>query len=249
MQLLGPTGDQIDLLLPYRMRRSPRPGRSCWVLANMVCSLDGNAAIGGRVGALSHGDDAELFRQLRSVADVVLVGAQTVRCEGYGPVKLLPALRDERIADGRPPDPPLAIVSRSLQLDWSAPAFTGKGPARTIVVTTETAGAEAIAAARAHAEVLVAGDDRVDLAQALSQLRDRGCEVVLCEGGPTLLGQLVADDLLDELCLSVSPMMGGDPLPVSVTPEGTLPTSFELRHVALDGGTLFLRYETSADAQ
>jgi len=98
--------------------------------------------------------------------------------------------------------------------------------------------------ARAAAPVVVAGDERVDLADALVQLRALGHEVVLCEGGPTLLGELAAAGLLDELCLTLSPMMGGDPLPVAVTPRGGGVTDFELRHTAVDAGTLFLRYET-----
>lgn len=244
MELLEPAGPAVAALAPYLVPRTPRPGRACWVLANMVAGLDGTAAVGGRVGSLSHATDAELFRELRSVADVVLVGAETVRREGYGPVTFGDALQADRVAAGRPATPPLAIVSRSLQLDWAARAFEATGPARTVVVTGAAAPAAALAEARRHAEVIVAGEEQVDLADALGQLRGLGHEVVLCEGGPTLLGQLVADGLLDELCLSVSPLMGGDPLPVAVTPPGGPTVAFHLRHVGHDGGTLFLRYET-----
>lgn len=236
-------------LAPYLVPRAPRAGRACWVLANMVAGLDGTAAVGGRVGSLSHAADAELFRELRSVADVVLVGAETVRREGYGPVTYGEALQAGRVEAGRPVTPPLAIVSRSLRLDWAARAFEAAGSARTVVITCAAAPAASLEEARRHAEVLVAGDDQVDLADALGQLRERGHEVVLCEGGPTLLGQLVADGLLDELCLSVSPLMGGDPLPVAVTPAGGPTVAFQLRHVGHDGGTLFLRYEIGDHGQ
>jgi riboflavin biosynthesis pyrimidine reductase len=243
VQLLTPAETVADLLSPYRIERVRGDGR-CWVLANMVGGLDGSAAVGGRVGALSHGPDAELFRRMRAVADVVLVGAETVRREGYGPVRLPEDLRQERVDAGRTPTPPVAVVTRSLDLDWSSALFTAADAAApTSVITCESADPEALARARAAGPVMVAGWERVDLGRALDALADQGHAVVLTEGGPALLGLLVADGLLDELCLTVSPLMGGDPLPVAVTPPGGGVSGFDLRHVAVDGSTLFLRYE------
>ncbi len=112
------------MLDPYREVDRTRAEGGAWVLANMVGGLDGSAAVGGRVGALTGGADAVLFRRLRALADVVLVGAETVRAEGYGPVRLPDDLRAERVAAGRPPVPPVAVVSRSLRLDWDGPLFT-----------------------------------------------------------------------------------------------------------------------------
>ncbi len=243
VQLLREAETVPDLLAPYRVDRERADGR-CWVLANMVGGLDGCAAVGGRVGALSHGADADLFRRMRALADVVLVGAETVRSEGYGPVRLPDELRRERVDAGRPPVPPVAVVSRSLELDWSSDLFTAAdGLAPTSVVTCEGADPDALARARSAAPVVVAGGERVDLGRALDTLTQQGHTVVLTEGGPALLGQLVADGLLDELCLTVAPLMGGDPLPVAVTPPGGGVTEFDLRHVGADGSTLFLRYE------
>lgn len=219
--------------------------RACWTLANMVGGLDGSAAVGGRVGALSEGADAELFRAMRTVADVVLVGAQTVRSERYGPVRLHPDRQASRVADGRPPNPPLAIVSGSLALDWASPAFT-EATARTLVITSAAAPPDRVQQAKTVADVIIAGGQRVEPALALAALAERGHRLVLCEGGPTLLGELVADDLLDELCLTVSPLMGGDPLPISVAPAGAPLRSFRLAHVLVDDGTLFLRYTRGA---
>jgi riboflavin biosynthesis pyrimidine reductase len=91
--------------------------------------------------------------------------------------------------------------------------------------------------------VFVAGRESVDLSDALGQLADRGAAVVVCDGGPRLLGELVAGALLDELCLSVVPLMGGDPLPVAVMPPGSGLRHFGLADIAEDNGTLFLRYE------
>ena len=238
-------GEAIDdLLAPYLGVERVRADGQCWVLANMVAGLDGSAAVGGRVGALSHGADQELFRLMRTVADVVLVGAETVRRERYGPVRLPEQHRAERRSDGRPATPPIAVVSRSLALDWSMGLFAeGDGP-RPLVITCSGADVAHRSEASRHAEVIVAGDDQVDLGLALAALGEMGHRVVLTEGGPTLLGLLVAGGHLDELCLTLAPMMGGDLLPVAVTPPGGGMTRFRRRHVATDdAGTLFLRYE------
>jgi riboflavin biosynthesis pyrimidine reductase len=240
---MEPGSALADALDPYRVERPP-PADRPWVLANMVAGVDGCAAVAGKVGALSDATDAALFRALRSVADVVLVGAATVRQEGYGPVRLAPELVERRRAEGRRPIPPIAVVSRALTLDWTSTLGTdGEGGARPIVVTAAAADGSLRAEATALADVLLAGDDRVDLGEALRLLRrDHGAEVVLCEGGPTILGQLAADDLLDELCLTVTPRIGGDPLPVAVVPAGAPLRALALRHVLHEDGTLFLRY-------
>lgn len=242
-----------DVLDPYRGVDRVRPSGGAWVLANMVGGLDGTAAIGGRVGALTGGADAELFRRLRAVADVVLVGAATVRAEGYGPVRLPEDLRAERRAAGRPDVPPVAVVSASLRLDWSSSLFTDAERPTMVVTTPEAAAGPTGPEARRHAEVPEvdppAGGGGVAVPGLLAALADRGHRVVLCEGGPALLGELVAAGRLDELCLTVAPLVGGDPLPVVRTPPGAPLRGFALRHVALDDGALFLRYEAVPDAR
>lgn len=233
-----------DPLAPYLAVDRSAPRHECWVTGHMVAGLDGTAAINGRVGALSTGPDQELFRRMRQIADVVLVGAETVRREGYGPVRLSPEAQAERSRLGQTPVPPLAVVSRSLDLDWSAKAFADAPPgARTLVVTCAAADPVRLARAEAVATVVVAGDERVDPALALEALAALGHRVVLCEGGPTWLGELVAADRLDELCLTVSPVIGGDPLPVCVTPDGMDVAHFALRGTLVEDDTLFLRYE------
>jgi riboflavin biosynthesis pyrimidine reductase len=210
----------------------------------MVAGLDGTAAVGGRVAALSTAPDQELFRRMRQIADVVLVGAETVRREGYGPVRLSDEAREQRLRAGRPPVPPVAVVSRSLDLDWTAKVFIdAPDDARTHVITCAAADPVRRARAEEVATVVVAGDERVEPAAALQALAGIGHRVVLCEGGPTWLGELVAADRLDELCLSVSPVIGGDPLPVSVTPRGAGLATFELKGAMVEADTLFLRYE------
>jgi len=210
----------------------------------MVAGLDGTAAVGGRVGSLSTAPDQALFRRMRQIADIVLVGAETVRREGYGSVGLDDDAQEQRRRLGQSATPPIALVSRSLAFDWNAKVFAdAPDDARTHLIACEAADPGRRAEAEQYAEVIVAGDDRVEPAAAMQALADRGRRVVLCEGGPTWLGELVAADRLDELCLSVAPLMGGDPLPVSVTPPGADLAQFELKGAMAEDDTLFLRYE------
>ena len=233
-----------DPLAAYADVDRSSPGGPCWVMAHMVGGLDGSAAIAGRVSELSTAPDGELFQLMRTLADVVLVGAETVRREGYGAVRLPPERARGRVSAGKPATPPLAIVSGSLRFDWTARAFVDPPEgSRTIVITTESSDIERRESAADAATVIVAGNNRVDPRAALHHLAGAGHHVVLCEGGPRLLGELVAEDLVDELCLTISPLMGGDPLPVSVTPPGSPLRRFQLRQAAGDGDTLFLRYE------
>jgi riboflavin biosynthesis pyrimidine reductase len=212
----------------------------------MVGGLDGTASVRGRVGSLSTAADQALFRRMRQIADVVMVGAETVRQEGYGRVQLSPEAQAQRRAQGQPATPPLAVVSRSLALDWTGTVFTEAPPdARTLVITCAESDTAARAEAGKVATVVVAGQDRVDPVAAMVALAELGMRVVLCEGGPTWLGQVVAADRLDELCLSLSPVVGGDPLPLSVTPPGAALAKFDLKGAMAEDSTLFLRYERS----
>jgi riboflavin-specific deaminase-like protein len=208
--------------------RSPHAGRP-WVLANMVASVDGRAAVHGRTSALSGAADRAVFKLLRTLADVVLVGAGTVRAERYGPVR-----------EGH--RPPVAVISRSLDLDWDSDLF--RDVARpTEVLTCEAADPARLAVARKVAEVIMSGDKQVDLARALAELGDRGHRVVLCEGGPHLLGQLVAADLVDELCFTLTPLLAGGVEPtLIVAPPFDPPRALRLTSVIEDDGALLLRY-------
>jgi len=244
MHWLEPGAVLDDSLSAYAEVDRSTPDGQCWVTGHMVAGLDGCAAIQGRVGALSTPPDAELFAAMRTIADVVLVGASTIRKEGYGPISL-PAERSEtRTAQGLTANPPLAVVSRSLDLDFgSRPFAEASEESRTLVVTCEAAPADRLSQAREVADVLVAGDEAVDPRELMTQLAGRGLQRVLCEGGPTWLGEVVRAGRLDELCLTIAPMMGGDPLPVAVFPPGAELTDFTLRHVLRADSTVFLRYE------
>jgi riboflavin biosynthesis pyrimidine reductase len=238
------TGEEIpDPLAAYSSVDRSRPINACWVMANMVGGLDGSAAIDGRVADLSTPPDADLFVSMRTLADVVLVGAETLRREGYGGLSLPAERVAARTAAGRSAQPAFAVVTKSLNLDWSAKPFADPGGRRAMVITCEAADPLRVDRARMVADVIVAGRERVDPVEAMVQLSARGHRVVLCEGGPTWLGEMVAADQLDELCLTISPLMGGDPLPVSVSPPGSPLVTLSLMQVLAERDTLFLRYE------
>ena len=239
MRLLAPGESELDDYGLAELYAYPQP---YWLRANMVTSADGAGFLEGRTAALSTKADMRLFALLRVLSDVVLVGAGTARVEEYKPARRRPALEGDFRA-GRPPTVPIAVVSRKLHLDFEAPLFTGPPPhARTIVITCAGSPDDKRAAAARVADVIVAGDTAVDLREAAAALRDRGLGRVLCEGGPHLLAQLAAEGLLDELCLTVTPLLAG-PGPTRVVAGAPFPArSMTLAHVLTDDGALFCRY-------
>ncbi|TMQ96844.1 pyrimidine reductase family protein [Actinomadura soli] len=238
MRALTPSAGDVDLAERYAY-----PPGGTWLRANMVASLDGAAQREERSGGLGNPADRHLFLLLRGLADVVIVGANTVRAEGYGPV--VPSEGWDGVRDGRPPVPPLAIVSRTLDLDFDAPIFTA-AKARTIVLATATADPARLEAARERADVIVAGTDSLDFAAAVGELAARGHRRLLCEGGPGVLAQVVAAGLLDELCLTLSPLLiGGHPTRILNGPPVPVPPELALTHALQDDDFLFLRYARS----
>lgn len=183
----------------------PTTGAGCYVRANMVCSLDGAVSVDGRSGGLGSDGDKAVFTTLRGLADVVLVAAGTVAAEDYGAPQPNPDFAEQRARAEQAPAPVLAVVTGRLSLDPASAVARAPG---TIVITCAAASDDRRAAlAAAGAEVVDCGTDSVDLAQALELLAGRGLTRVLCEGGPSLLGSLVAAGLLDELCLTYSPRL------------------------------------------
>jgi riboflavin biosynthesis pyrimidine reductase len=228
-RLLPDPADATDLAEAY----AAPPGRL--VRVNFVASLDGAVTLAGRSAGLSSPGDRELFHLLRALSDVVLVGAGTARAENYG---------GARAAGGR--IPPIAVVTRSLDLDPASRLFTDT-QVPPIVITCRNAPAERRAALSDRADVVVAGDDDVDLAGALDQLAARGLEHVICEGGPHLFGWLSAAALVDELCLTLSPVLaGGEAGRIVAGLAGEVRDPMRLVHVLEEDGHLFLRYSTAA---
>jgi riboflavin biosynthesis pyrimidine reductase len=215
--------------------------RERWLRANMVMSADGAAAVDGLSGGLSAAGDKRIFGILRVLADVVLVGAGTARAEKYKPARPRPALAPLRA--GRPAIATIAVISRSLDLDLTTPLFTDAPPdARTIVITCAAAPADRQEAAAKAADVIVAGEEDVDLAAALTALANRGLGRINCEGGPHLLGQIAAEGLLDELSLTLSPALAG-PGAGRITAGPAFPARpLALAQVLAEDAYLFCRY-------
>lgn len=155
-----------------------------WLRANMVSTLDGAAQHDGRSQPISCASDMRIFGTLRGLADVVIAGAETVRLEGYRPARAREAFAARREAAGQGPAPAVAVVSGSLDLDFSLPLFVSP-LVPTLVLTGAGAPPDRIAAARrAGAEVVVAGEgSRVDPARAVRELADLGHRRLLTEGG------------------------------------------------------------------
>ncbi|MDK1475202.1 pyrimidine reductase family protein [Streptomyces sp. 549] len=217
---------------------------SGWLRANMVASVDGAAHHQGRSQPLSGAADMRVFGVLRALADAVVVGAETVRREGYRPARAREAFAARRAAAGQTPAPAVAVVSAGLDLDFSAPLFTGP-LTPTLVVTGAQAPPERVAAARrAGAEVLVAGDGAgADPGRVPGVLAARGLTRLLTEGGPRVLGQFAAAGVLDELCLTVSPRLaGGEAERITSGPALAVPADFSLEAVLEETGYLFTRY-------
>jgi riboflavin biosynthesis pyrimidine reductase len=222
-----------------------RPAGDRWLRVNMVASVDGAAAIGGRVGRLSGAADQELLHELRACCDVLLAGAGTIRAEGYGPLRLSHDEQRRRSETGQTPVPRLAVLSRSLDLDLTAPVFSD-ATARPLLVTAARAPVDRRSTAEEVADVLVAGEDRVDLGPALDQLAGVGLSHVLSEGGPHVLAELFAADLVDELCLAVAPLVtGGTDLRITAGPPLTPQARLRLHAVYERDEFLFLRYQRS----
>lgn len=231
----------VDVVEAYGRLEPPSPGQAV-VRANMVASVDGAATWEGRSGSLGGPADRMVFFTLRSLADVILVGAGTVRAERYGPARLDEAARARRLAWGLPPVPPIAVLTGSGRLDWDAPFFT-KAEQRPLIITASTVDPTMRTRAEEVADVIIAGEDHVDLGRALAALADRGWQQVLCEGGPKVIAQLVGGGLLDELCLTVSPtILGGHADRILSGPPIEPAAALDLRLVLEADGFLFLRY-------
>ncbi|WP_328906495.1 pyrimidine reductase family protein [Streptomyces sp. NBC_00234] len=219
-------------------------GGGPWLRANMVSTLDGAAQHDGRSQGISCASDMRIFGTLRGLADAVVVGAETVRLEGYRPARAREAFAARRAAAGQGPAPAIAVVSASLDLDFSLPLFASP-LVPTLVLTGAGAPSDRIQEARqAGAEVVVAGEgSAVAPERAVRELAARGLTRLLTEGGPRLLGQFVAADAVDELCLTVSPMLSaGDAQRIAVGPSVGVPERFVLASMLEEDGFLFTRY-------
>lgn len=207
--LIPPTGAALDDDALHRIYAYPAADRP-YVRFNFVAAADGAATSGGYSAGLGNDGDKRIFAVLRRLADVVLVGAGTIRAEGYGGDLVDGAARSWRTAHGLAAHPAVAVISGSLGLD-PATDFFRKAPVRPLVLTSAAAPADRRAALGRVADVVDCGVDTVEAHAVLAELGRRGLPRVLCEGGPAVLGDFTRSGAVDELCLSISPLLvGGD---------------------------------------
>jgi riboflavin biosynthesis pyrimidine reductase len=225
-QLVPPRDGEPDLVALYAQP-------AVYVRGGFVISADGTAVVDGGSRALSGPEDRAVFRTLRAVCDVILVGAATTKVEDYGTVRLTEDGAAWRRAQDLPDLPRVAVVSQRLEIDERVLA----GP-RPIVITSaavDTSGLEA--------DVVVAGDDEVDLSLALDLLTGQGLRRILCEGGPLLLGGVIRAGRLTELCLTTSPLLAGAGPGLLPEPLGE-PLKLRLEHLLEGDGVVISRYTT-----
>ena len=204
------------------------PEQRC-LRVNFVSSLDGAATLEGRTAALGSPADRAVFAHLRATCDVIVVGAGTAVAERY-----------------RPAPVPVAVVSARLSPSPTDRLFIpAAGAARPLVLTCAAAPADRRAALAPHAEVVDCGDAAVDLGLVVVELEHRGLHRLLCEGGPRLFAGLLAADLVDELCLTVAPLLAAGAAPrITHGPVLAPPRAVTLLTALEDDGNLLLRYST-----
>jgi riboflavin biosynthesis pyrimidine reductase len=207
--------------------------QTCWVRANMIASIDGGATDDGKAGGLAGPGDRAVFTLMRQLADVILVGAGTVRIENYSGAQFSPAQRQARQRRGQAEVPPIAVVTNSGLFDHEAKLFT-RTEVPPLIFTSAGAVADTERRLGSAAEVIDASgpySDRVDAATLLKILADL----------------LISDGLLDELCLTIAPLLVGGMAPRIATGVGEVHTTMRRRHLLTDdAGYLYTRYVRKA---
>ncbi|MBM7849130.1 dihydrofolate reductase family protein [Arthrobacter roseus] len=216
------------------------PSKSC-ARFNFVATADGAANHQGVSGGLGGPADKKVFGLLRRLADAVVVGAGTVRAEGYAGELLDAQGQQWRLGHGLATHPALVIISGSLDMASDADIFS-RSPVQPIVLTTERAPLESRYRIAEVADVVVAGVDELDVEAALGELSDRGLTRLLCEGGPGVFGAFQAAGRVDELCLTFSPSLAGGGGPRIVSGSGHELQALALNHVLVSGSEVLLRY-------
>jgi riboflavin biosynthesis pyrimidine reductase len=226
----------LGLAAPVTSRGHRRPR----VVADMVATVDGRAAVQGRSVALGHPADRALLRELRTAVDAILVGSSTLAAERYANL-LDDEQRARRVDAGLSPHPLIVTLSRQLTVPRDVPLFDEPGVP--IAVFTYAGDEVAAPVLGADLEVVRVAAEAPLLASALVGLGERGVRSVLCEGGPTLLARLVADGALDDLLLTVSPLLAAGAAPTILDGAPfTDPARLSLRDVHRADDHLFLHY-------
>jgi riboflavin biosynthesis pyrimidine reductase len=243
LSLLGSVRGLDDGELPRLYGYPERDGT--WVRANFITSVDGGATSGGSSGAMGGPGDRFIFNLLRELADVIVVGAGTVRIEGYSGAQLSAPQRQQRQARGQSEVPQLAIVTKSGHLSRDMAVFTRTEVAPLVLTCTATAEQtrRLLSGLCEVVECSGGNPEQVDEATLLATLGARGMRRILTEGGPTLLDSLIQHDMLDELCLTIAPYLVGGQARRIATGPGQLLTRMRCAHVLTDdAGYLYTRY-------
>ena len=212
-----------------------------YTIANFVASADGRGAFQGRSRWLSDDADREIFHGLREHVDAVMVGTGTLRTERYGRIVRDPERRHRRAAAGLNPEPLTCILSRSGEVPVGIPLFSDPG-SRIVVFTPAALDASSLAA---EVDVVRLDPGELTLTTMMRRLRSAyDVRSLLCEGGPTLFGALLQEDLVDELFLTLAPKLtgGGTAPSISTGPELAEPRILSLIWAVELNGALYLRY-------
>lgn len=243
MLRLATGGDQVDPLELYLSDDRSMNGRP-WVVANMISSIDGVTAVDGASTALGDDDDRTVFKAIRAVPDVIVVGSGTVKAEDYSPVKLDPERRARRAAMGLSEVPTLAIVSGRLSLDESAKVFSDPNHKPLLVTSTSVDPGRLVRIGDAADVVFLTELTAEAIIDHLS-----AASVLLLEGGPTLNGQFAAGGLIDELNLTISPAIyGGSGMRIMGEEPLNAPVGMRLDRMLMGDRSLFLRYLRVTDS-
>ena len=201
----------------YAYPEADRP----WLRTNFVTTVDGAAHdLSGVTASLGGDADHEVFQLLRRLADVVMVGAGTARIEKYGSVST-----------------PLALVSRRLDIPERL-----VGPGLIVITTTDAPSDRVEALQAAGVEVIARGEIEIDWPAVLDEFGARGWHRILCEGGPTLHGDLVSRDLVDEVCLTIAPMLTSGDAPRIAHSRLPVAHGMTLGHAVPVGDVLLTRW-------
>ena len=221
-----------------------------YVLLNMVTSVDGKAAVAGSAAPIGSDTDHRLMRSLRAAVDAVLIGGGTLRLERVDP-RVGAAWAARRVARGAAPEPLAVVITGSGDVPLDRRYFAYPDVPRLVI------GGAAMPESRreelgARATLLTAPTARPEVGWALRRLReDFGVRHLLCEGGPTLNGELIAAGLVDELCWTLAPKIfgSGESLPLVAGPPLAAPTPLSLASAYLHESEFFLRYRFRTDAR
>ena len=214
-----------------------------WIRINFVSSLDGAVAVEGRSGALGSPADKKVFGLLRELADVILVGAGTVRAENYGGARTSEALRARREQAGLSPVPPVAVVTTSCDLPPDLRLFTDTTIPPVVFTTSRAPEAARRVVQEAGADLRVIAEDHIDGHALRTALAAAGWTRVLCEGGPRLFGRMIEDGVVDDLCLTWAPVLAaGAAGRIAISPTPALTPLRRAHLICDDDGTLLTRW-------